>query len=255
MPSFRETWPDLLAFAIGLGLARFFRWQARDLVWTLWLGSLVLGYLTILATIAGGVVAILHSLSTSETDPKSKMALLAMTVGGGLFLLVFFSLHFCGFHAGHATFLALFFPLPDITAPKIMVTFVNPLRLWAFAFRSVIPHYGYFLIPALMAERHHLLKSLRAVAPRVPNERPAFLVELFNPSDSPKPNNVPDPFFAPYKNVVRMHFLIFFFAFAHFLKLDSFLVYAVIYAAYFFPWQALRHSPIPTAEKTPCSTP
>jgi len=44
---------------------------------------------------------------------------------------------------------------------------------------------------------------------------------------------------APYKNVIRLHLLIFFFAGAHFLKLDSFLVYAVVYAVYFFPWRLL----------------
>jgi hypothetical protein len=45
---------------------------------------------------------------------------------------------------------------------------------------------------------------------------------------------------APYKNVVRMHLLIFFFAGASFAKLDSFIVYAVVYAVYFFPWKLLR---------------
>jgi hypothetical protein len=51
---------------------------------------------------------------------------------------------------------------------------------------------------------------------------------------------------APYKNVVRMHLLIFFFAFAHFARLDNFGVYAVVYAVYFFPWRLLqRTDPVP----------
>jgi hypothetical protein len=37
-----------------------------------------------------------------------------------------------------------------------------------------------------------------------------------------------------------MHGLIFFFAFAHFAKLDGFLVYSVVYAVYFFPWRLVR---------------
>jgi hypothetical protein len=44
----------------------------------------------------------------------------------------------------------------------------------------------------------------------------------------------------PYKNVMRMHALIFFFAFAHFARLENFLVYAVVYAVYFFPWRLVR---------------
>ena len=49
---------------------------------------------------------------------------------------------------------------------------------------------------------------------------------------------------APYKNVIRMHLLIFFFAFAHFAKLESFWVYAAVYAVYFFPWRLLKKAPV-----------
>jgi hypothetical protein len=42
-----------------------------------------------------------------------------------------------------------------------------------------------------------------------------------------------------------MHLLIFFFAFCHFMKADTFLVYAVVYSVYFFPWNILRQSPHP----------
>ena len=48
---------------------------------------------------------------------------------------------------------------------------------------------------------------------------------------------------APYRNVIRLHLLIFFFAGAHFAKLDNFLVYAVVSAVYFFPWRLLRKAP------------
>jgi hypothetical protein len=44
----------------------------------------------------------------------------------------------------------------------------------------------------------------------------------------------------PYFNVGRMHLLIFFFAGAYFAEIDNFFVYAVVYAAYFFPWRLLR---------------
>jgi len=249
-PSIRETWPDLVAFALGLVLAWALRWETRDLIWSLWLGSLVLGYLTIFATIVGGVAASIRSLSNPpSTDGADPRPLMAMAVGGGLFLLLFFSFHFCAFHAGHATFLAIFFPLPGINSPHILLTFLNPLRLWAFAFRHVVPHYGYFLLPAIMAERNALLKTLRAVIPRVPTARPAFVVELFSPSDHPAPAGVPDPFFAPYKNVIRLHLLIFFFAFAKLIGLDSFPVYALVYAVYFFPWHAVRQTSAPSSQE------
>jgi hypothetical protein len=37
--------------------------------------------------------------------------------------------------------------------------------------------------------------------------------------------------------VVRLHLLIFFFAAVHFAQLESFAVYAIVYAVYFFPWR------------------
>ncbi len=43
----------------------------------------------------------------------------------------------------------------------------------------------------------------------------------------------------PYRNVMRMHLLIFFFAFAHAIELNSFAVYALVYFVYFFPWREL----------------
>ncbi|MFZ9682861.1 MAG: hypothetical protein ACO3DQ_06630 [Cephaloticoccus sp.] len=46
--------------------------------------------------------------------------------------------------------------------------------------------------------------------------------------------------FAPYKNVIRMHLLIFFFAGVSAVGLDNFAVYAVVYAVYFFQWRLLR---------------
>ena len=42
-----SAWPDVLAFALGLGVARFAGWTTTDLVWSLWLSSLVVGVLPI----------------------------------------------------------------------------------------------------------------------------------------------------------------------------------------------------------------
>ncbi len=51
----------------------------------------------------------------------------------------------------------------------------------------------------------------------------------------------------PYKNVMRMHFLIFFFALAHFAHLENFAVYTVVYFVYFFPWRLVRREKIVTS--------
>ena len=53
-------------------------------------------------------------------------------------------------------------------------------------------------------------------------------------------SNAGDNMMTSYKNVIRLHLLIFFFAFASFAKLQSFWVYTVVYAVYFFPWRLLK---------------
>jgi hypothetical protein len=47
-------------------------------------------------------------------------------------------------------------------------------------------------------------------------------------------------FLKPYRNVFRMHLLIFFFIFASWAKFENSAVYAVVYAVYFFPWRRFR---------------
>jgi hypothetical protein len=37
-----------------------------------------------------------------------------------------------------------------------------------------------------------------------------------------------------------MHLLIFVFAGVHFLEIESFLLFALVYAVYFFPWHMLK---------------
>jgi hypothetical protein len=204
-------------------------WQTTDLVWSLWLGSLVLGYATILAVPAAGIVAGFRAIkATGEALSKLWLPILVGSVGG-LFFLAFFSLHFCGFHAGHSVFLQQFFPLDGMPRDGFGAAFMNPPLLWILVFRHLIKPYGLFLIPALIAERKHVF---------------APLLRVLRSSDSgdqskkAKKNIGGDIMGRPYINVVRMHLLIFFFAFAHFLKIQPFLVYTVVYAVYFFPWRA-----------------
>jgi hypothetical protein len=46
-----SAWPDALAFALGLGVARFAGWTTTDFVWSLWLSSRVVGYAAIVWSI------------------------------------------------------------------------------------------------------------------------------------------------------------------------------------------------------------
>jgi hypothetical protein len=249
-PWYLRVLPDFLAFAIGLGLAWFLKWETRDLVWSLWLCSLVLGYLTLLSALAGGAWFGLAMLRRPEFKPEHRKPAILVGTGLGLFFLAFFSLHFGGFHAGHSVFLNIFFPIEGMPRDGFGAAFVNPPLLWALTFRHLMLPYGIFLLPALIAERNYVFQPLfKAVtAVREGTDAGDFMQSGAAKKSGKKNNPIGEAMGRPYLNVMRMHLLIFFFAGAHFLKMDSFLVYAVVYSVYFFPWGELKR--LRTGSKT-----
>ncbi|MEY3773662.1 MAG: hypothetical protein RLZZ129_442 [Verrucomicrobiota bacterium] len=228
-----EAWWDALAFAIGLGLAWFLRWETTDLVWSLWLSSLVVGYATIVRTITRG----LREFATRATADKTPERTAGKAVVGGallfgaLFMLAFFTVHFGGFHFGHSVFLSSFFPVTGGgSAP-------GGWPGWE-TYAEVVQRYWVFLPAAFIAER-------TGFRPPVVKDDGAVTAKAIAARKARQTFGL----MAPYKNVMRMHLLIFFFFFAHFAKADNFLVYAVVYAVYFFPWRLLQRPKGPGAAK------
>lgn len=239
--SWRSAWPDALAFAVWLGVAWYSRWTATDLVWSLWLSSLVVGYATIVWTILGPGLNIARAVWTAaptqlvvtnmqtgkQTTPPPAVAY-AIFVFIGLFLLLFFTVHFGGFHYVHSQFLISFFPLEGDGAHSFA-----GLATYAEVFRR----YWLVLPAALIAERAGFLPERDQPAPDTSVTAEAIAKR--------KLANVSKPLtgmMAPYRNVIRMHMLIFFFFFAHLAKLENFAVYTVVYTVYFFPWRLVRRS-------------
>ncbi len=197
--------PDAVAFASGLGIAMYLGWTVRDLVWSLWLSSLLVGYAIIVFRIFGPAFADLASPAEGGGPLGGRIALAAVRVFGGLFLLAFFTAHFGMFHFIHSIFLNYFFPAMD-NAPKGVPR--------AAVYLHVLRAYWPFVLVAAVSERD------------------AFRVRRGAKSG--------DGFMDAYTNVLRMHLLIFFFFFAHVAKLENYAVFAVVCALYFFPWSLLR---------------
>lgn len=217
MPSERwsDAWPDALAFAAGLALAWTSGWKTTDLVWSLWLSSLAVGYVTIVLGAFAPAV-----LQFREGATGRGLA----AVMGALGMIAFFTVHFGLFHAAHAGILDQFFPL--LPGHK-QQGFVD-LELLA----EVVRRYGWFLPIVFLAER----QALRL--PAAPPEPPRMSVRASDVAARKARQAVGSTLmFRPYLNVVRLHLLIFFFAAAQASTLGGFGVYAVVYAAYFFPWR------------------
>ena len=238
-PNLATILPDVAAFAVGLMTARMLGWTTTDLVWSLWLSSLTLGYLSILFAIGKGFY-LGSAVVFSDSFPSEYRA--KAILGGslvGLFVLAFFSVHFCAFHAVHAGFLSSFFPPNAVPRQVFSSVSFNPIRLLGNAFSYLMPKYGLFLVPIVISERRALFGSIGALLDaRREFGSDQYLTRLFKASGT----STHDLFSRPYVNVVRMHVLIFFFAICHALKVDSFAVYVVVYAVYFFPWSVFRRS-------------
>ena len=250
-----SSWLDAVAFVIGLAVAWWGGWNAGDLIWSLWLSSFVVGYATIVWMIGRPAVHPMHDLceyfqaadvvvqsSLEEglgfaplearalvgADKRSVIIFCLLILGGAAFLLAFFTVHFGGFHYVHSQFLISFFPVDLPGSGRAshagMATYVEVARrYWAFLPSAFLAHRGAFL------------------------RRPFSLGDNQSPSLAGG-KTISGLFAEPYRNVIRLHMLIFFFFFAHFARLENFAVYAVVYAAYFFPWRLVRkpatHAPV-----------
>jgi hypothetical protein len=215
------AWPDALAFAIGLALAWWFGWNTTDLVWSLWLSSLVIGYAMILWFLSAPLRELVAGMATEKsvaTGLGAKLIVVTLFVGGTLFGVAFFTVHFGGFHFVHSVFLKFFFPIRPESR--------DPFADWA-TYLEVLRRYWWFLPAAFLAEREAFRRPARDADTSVTAEAIAR-----------RKNG--GAMMLPYRNVIRMHLLIFFFAFAHFARLENFLIYSVVFAVYFFPWRFLR---------------
>lgn len=230
--SWAGAWPDALAFAGGLALARLNHWETRDLVWSLWLSSLVVGYAMIVWSIFGPAVFI-GTKAWGDRAMRQGVPMGPAVAGGavllvgGLFLLAFFTVHFGMFHFVHSVFLNAFFPVePGMKGPS------------AALYGRVLSAYWPFVLVAAVAER----KAFRLAQPEPtePEDTAVTVAAIATRQARNAEKGGMTGMMAPYKNVVRLHLLIFFFAFAHFAQFGGFAVYAVVYAVYFFPWRMVR---------------
>jgi hypothetical protein len=214
----------LLAFVGGLAMAWLAGWESADLVWSLWLSSLVVGYALIVWTLSSTLREFGANVVAYPGPGKAWMGGGLILGVGFLFGLAFFTVHFGGFHFVHSAFLAKFFPLtPDAANANGFPTFAD--------YGEVFRRYWIFLPLAFLAERNAFVTRSTAAADL--SVAPKAIARRKRAAST-------SGMMAPYKNVMRMHLLIFFFAAAHFAGLENFAVYAVVYAVYFFPFRILR---------------
>lgn len=231
--SWLSAWPDAVGFVAVLSIAWWAGWNAGDLVWSLWLSSLVVGYSTIVWMIGQPAYEIARASSRARdlvgSNPRAMTAFWLILAIGVLFLLAFFTVHFGMFHYIHSQFLISFFPV------EMSDGTVQARTAGMSTYAEVARRYWPALPSAFLAHRAAFLR------------KPLSLDGDLSLASFTRDNSARTLFTEPYRNVMRMHVLIFFFAIAHFAKLENFAVFAVVYAVYFFPWRLLRRPAMPVA--------
>src|SRR4051812_272635 len=222
----RSGWPDAIAFVLGLAVARWANWNAGDLIWSLWLSSVVVGYTTIVWIIANPAIILSILAFRERNNPVNSTGALIFFMSlfliGGALMLAFFSFHFLWFHLIQSSFLMGFFPIdvPGVQYPELggRAVYLEILRrYWVFLPSAFLSHRAVFMRAPLTLNAERWFQS--------------FIGEGKSPGEF---------LFGPYRNVMRMQVLIILIGFAHVAKLDNFAVYTLIYAVYFFPWRLVR---------------
>jgi hypothetical protein len=209
IPLWFQVFLALVSFLITLLLASAQNWKVTDLVWSLWITSLVLGYSYLItgilsSTLRGAVASQGPAGKFLQALPVQGSARWVLAVLGGLFMLVFFSVHFLMFHFVHSVFLNLFFPIYSATEgfPNIpVVVGICLTRYWPIILLSALTS-----LPAFL---------------RVTQATDTNFVSM------------------PYRNVVKMHVSIFVFAGLSLLHVNGVGLYYLL-ILYFFPFGALK---------------
>jgi len=209
LPLWFQVFLGLFSFAVTLLLAAAQRWQVVDLVWSLWISSLTLGFAYLFTGIAAKAIrggmgeGILVKGKTIRGLDAPAGLRWGLSIGGALFMVAFFTVHFGMFHFVHSVFLNLFFPLVGEQG-----SFPNMLEI----VRVCVLNYWPVVLLSALSQLPNFLRVAESELDRLMT--------------------------IPYLNVVKMHISIFVFAGLNILQVDSAaMVYLLV--LYFFPWSVI----------------
>lgn len=259
----------VVMFLFTLLLASIQKWSVTELVWSLWIASLVLGYAYIVTSIFGVLISGNETgLLGNKKSTKEKAPAVAMNI---FFLIaMLFILGFSKITLIFSIFVmvSVVFSLNDELKEKLGLGFIPSSTSYLARFIIYLPMaafmLGFFSIHFLMFHFVHSI-FLNLFFPIIPDsllgqnidETGVYAFTIFQEalfrfwpfigiSALSRFDHYLKAFKAsgassmtmPYKNVVRMHLTIFAVAFMNFLKLEDFILY-FIFILYFLPLKTL----------------
>ena len=248
----RRSWssalPDLVAFLVGLAIVWVRGWSTTDLIWSLWLSSLVVGYALIVWAVLQPALELLGlgwqhraevEASPAWRDPMQRTLFLGIALIGAALYLAFFTFHFGGFHLIQSHFLLSSLPLGFEYHEMNRTTLAEVVRRYWPALPS-----------AFLARRYAFTRRMFGGMHRV-DERPSALERGVTGARSRWDEMSASRVSGPYLQVMRMHVVIIAFGALHAVQRESFTAFAVIFALYFFPWRLVRRSREADAASSP----
>lgn len=229
MQRFIKVLPDLTALLVSLGAAWLLKWKTEDLVWNLWLASLVIGYATMISLILAS-----HKAANNFHDPSDIWGHRKNTLSGEMrfgpyLMFAFFCFHSSAFYAMHVAFISSGFENPDVNPKEFWDSIGNPFRLWGLIFEQILPVYFWMLLPILVSERGSLRRTYQ--------KQHAAFIKISEGSES---NNTMGVFMLkPYLNIMKLQFLIFWLLSFDNAERQQTWIYTLLFILYFFPWRAL----------------
>ena len=213
---------EIFAFIATVFCAFYLDWVSADIVWGLWITSLLIGYTRILYL-------------ASVIGKAASSANILAGIGAALFFIAFFTFHFGLFHYVHSVFLHHFFPLPGLpesTLSKAGKT-TNP-HIWSVIITCISNYWPLILGGYLVLFKKALLPG-NAVNSRDTTE--AIGSKRAHPKPSSPRNLMSSTSLRDvYSTVVRMHILIILMGFLTVLKLDQ-LALILVLLFFFFPFE------------------
>jgi len=208
IPLWLQLLISLISFVFIFLIALVNKWGVADMVWSLWITSLTLGYGYLLAGITSNAISGGFSIRDSIVSKIFGLAIpevinIVLLLFGILFQILFFSLHFGLFHFVHSIFLNDFFPIIDRS-------FEQPIDFIRFITISISLYWPVILFT--------LFATLRRF------QRIFLLAEK-------------DFIKRPYINVIKIHISIFLFAGISAIGFPDWIL-LLIFVIYFFPFSA-----------------
>lgn len=264
-----ETGFAVVMFLFTLLLATIQKWSVTELVWSLWIASLVLGYAYIVTSIFGMLISGNKTgLLGNIKGKKENTPAVAMNIF--FFIVMLFILGFSKITLIFFIFVivSVVFSLNEELKEKLGLGFIPSSKSYLAKFIIYLPiaafMLGFFSIHFLMFHFVHSI-FLNLFFPLIPDslfgenieEIGVYVFTIFNealfrfwPFIGISALSRFDHYFnafkasgassmtMPYKNVVRMHLTIFAVAFMNFLKLDGFILYFIL-ILYFLPLKTI----------------